>query len=71
MFHLIPMVSSRVINKVLQNTKMVLFLEICAFVVKQYNEIHLLEYVCDDLILEFLNSASPSNHATLNLIKKV
>ncbi len=49
MSHSIPIVSSEVMNKVLQVTKMVLWLEY-AFIVKQYYEIHLLKRVHDDFI---------------------
>ncbi len=37
---------------------------------KWYYETHSLKRVCDDFIQEFLNSASSSNHAVLNLITK-
>ncbi len=48
-------------NEALQVAKMVLSLEQCAFIVKQYYETHLLKCVCDDFIQEFPNSASLSN----------
>ncbi len=47
---------------------MVLTLE-CVFIVKQYYNSHLLKRVWKDFIQVFLNSVSPPNHATLNLIQ--
>ncbi len=55
-------------NEVLQVTKIVLLLEQCVFIVKQYYETHSLKHVRNDFMQEFPNFVSPSNHATLNLI---
>ncbi len=57
-------------NEVLQVTKMVLSLKQHVFIVKQYQETHPSKHVRDDFIQEFPNSASPSYHAIINVIKK-
>ncbi len=55
-------------NEVSHVAKMVLSLEQCVFIVKQYYETHSLKHVRNDFIQEFLNLVSSFNRAVLNFI---